>query len=407
MLCIINMMNISLIGAGYVGLITGIGFAKLNNTVSIIDLNSSLIKKLNNSDLPFYEPDLKEFINDKIVNENINYFDDYELGIDEHTDLVFVCVQTPTDLDSGKTDTRYIKSALEELKKLEKYDFIICIKSTVKSKLIEEICYQLDIDFNKIVFNPEFLREGSAFYDFFNPDRVVVGGHDTDAIEKCLYLYRDFDCELISTDPISSQMIKYLSNTYLALRLSFVNETYRLVEDNGGNPLEVLNAIGKDVRIGNNYFRPSPGWGGSCFPKDVKEVANSYQDQNNLPLISKILESNELQMEWFSENLLKIASLHKMNYIVLIGAAFKENTDDLRSSPTLKIYDKIKSKGINIIIFDKFINLNDEYLSISELDELKDNCLYVEMFPDLSKERKALLSQIESLNNIYLFKMWD
>ena len=138
------MMNISIIGAGYVGLITGIGFAKLNNRVSIIDLNTSLIEKLNNFELPFYEPDLQEYINDKLVIENINYCSQYELGIDKDTELVFVCVQTPTNLDSGKTDTRYIKSVLEKLKELEKYDFNICIKSTVKSQLVEEICNKIE-----------------------------------------------------------------------------------------------------------------------------------------------------------------------------------------------------------------------------------------------------------------------
>ena len=401
------MMNISIIGAGYVGLITGIGFAKLNNRVSIIDLNTSLIEKLNNFELPFYEPDLQEYINDKLVIENINYCSQYELGIDKDTELVFVCVQTPTNLDSGKTDTRYIKSVLEKLKELEKYDFNICIKSTVKSQLVEEICNKIDIDFNKIVFNPEFLREGSALDDFFNPDRVVVGGQDNDVIQKCLSLYKDFDCELISTDPISSQMIKYLSNTYLAMRLSFVNETYRLVKDNGGNPLEVLNAMGKDIRIGNNYFRPSPGWGGSCFPKDVKEVENSYNGQNELPLISKIIESNELQMDWFSENLFKIANHQDIDSIVLIGAAFKENTDDLRESPTLAIYDRLQNNGLNIAIFDKNIKLNSDYSFVAKLDDLKDNCLYVEMFPDVSDERKILISKIKSLNNTFMLKMWE
>ena len=401
------MMNISIIGAGYVGLITGIGFAKLNNKVSIIDLNKSLIKQLNNSEIPFYEPELKEFLNDKLVDNNINYFSEYELGIDEQTDFVFVCVQTPTNLETGKTDTKYIKSVLKKLKELEKYNFNICIKSTVKSILVEEICNEINIDFNKVIFNPEFLREGSAFFDFFNPDRVVVGGNDSEVVQKCLDLYRDFNCELISTDPTSSQMIKYLSNTYLALRLSFVNETYRLVEDNGGNPQEVINAIGKDSRIGNNYFRPSPGWGGSCFPKDVKEVENSYQNNNNLPLISKIIESNELQMDWFCENILKIATVKNINNIVLIGAAFKENTDDLRDSPTLKIYDRIQNSGVSIIIFDKNIDLTEDHHSISSFDDLKDNCLYVEMFPDVSDERKILISKIKSLNNTFMLKMWE
>ena len=191
------------------------------------------------------------------------------------------------------------------------------------------------------------------------------------------------------------------------MRLSFVNEAYRLANENGANPIEVINAIGLDKRVGNHYFRPSPGWGGSCFPKDVKEVVSSYQSNYELPLLSKIIESNELHMDWFSENLLKIAKQKNMHRIVLIGAAFKENTDDLRESPTLKIYNRLKTQDIDIIIYDKNINLNQEYTSIAELNDLKDNSVYVEMFPDSSEERKILISKIMSLSNIFLFNTWE
>ncbi len=401
------MMNISVIGAGYVGLISGIGFAKLNNKVSIIDIDTSLIKNLKNNKLPFYEPDLKKLINDKLVTENIGYFTEYALGINELTEMVFVCVQTPTDEETGKTDTTFLKSVLHNLKKLEKYKFNICIKSTVRSSLAKEICVEIGIDFNKVIFNPEFLREGSAFYDFFNPDRIVIGGYNKEVIQKCLDLYKDFECEKVSTDPESSQMIKYLSNSYLAMRLSFVNEAYRLADENSANPVEVLKAIGLDERIGSHYFRPSPGWGGSCFPKDVKEVVSSYQSKYDLPILSNIIKSNELQIDWFTENLLKIAQKKDINRIVLIGAAFKENTDDLRESPTLKIYKKLKTKDIDVVIYDKNIKLNEEYVSISELEDFKDNSIYVEMFPDSSEERELLLSKIKSLSNIFLFNIWE
>ena len=401
------MMNISIIGAGYVGLITGIGFAKLNNKVSIIDLNTSLIERLNKFELPFYEPDLQEYINDKLVIENINYCSEYELGIDKDTELVFVCVQTPTNLDSGNTETKFVESALEKLKKLENLNFNICIKSTIKSELVELLCEKLNIDFNKIIFNPEFLREGSAFYDFFNPDRIVIGGFDKNTIDDFSKIYDEFECKIVVTDPKSSQLIKYLSNTYLAMRLSFVNETYKLVQENAGDPLMVLESIGLDKRIGNHYFRPSPGWGGSCFPKDVKEVVSSYQDKYELPLISNILKSNDLQIDWFVEYLNRTSKEQNLTNIVLIGAPFKENTDDLRESPTLKIYNKLKSFNSNIAIFDSRVNLGSEYMSISTIEDLKENCLYVEMFPDESEDREVLISNIESLENTLVFKMWD
>ena len=401
------MMNISVIGAGYVGLITGIGFAKLNHQVSIVDLNDDLIKNLNENRPPFYEPELVDYLNDSNIRNNLFFSTSYQKSINENTDIVFVCVQTPTDPDTGKTKTDYISSVLTELKKIESFNFIICIKSTIKATLVEKISNEIDLDYKKIIFNPEFLREGSAFYDFFNPDRIVIGGSDQKGLNQCTELYESFDCEKIITDSNSSQMIKYLSNTYLAMRLSFVNETYRLVSEFNGNPEEVLNAIGKDKRIGNDYFRPSPGWGGSCFPKDVKEVISSFQMDYQLPIISEILRSNELHMAWFVDYILKIINEQSFENIVLIGAPFKENTDDLRESPSLKIYKLIEEKFKNVWILDFDIPLSKSFKAIKSLSELKDNTLYVEMFPDSSQNRNNIVNTIDKLMNSKIFRIWE
>ena len=401
------MMNISVIGAGYVGLITGIGFAKLNHQVSIVDLNDDLIKNLNENRPPFYEPELKDYLNDSNIRNNLFFSTSYQKSINENTDIVFVCVQTPTDPDTGKTKTDYISSVLTEIKKIESFNLIIFIKSTIKATLVEKISNEIDLDYKKIIFNPEFLREGSAFYDFFNPDRIVIGGSDQKGLNQCTELYESFDCEKIITDSNSSQMIKYLSNTYLAMRLSFVNETYRLVSEFNGNPEEVLNAIGKDKRIGNDYFRPSPGWGGSCFPKDVKEVISSFQIDYQLPIISEILRSNELHMEWFVDYILKIINEQSLENIVLIGAPFKENTDDLRESPSLKIYKLIEEKFKNVWILDFDISLSESFKAIKSLSELKDNTLYVEMIPDSSQNRNNIVNTIGKLINSKIFRIWE
>ena len=401
------MMNISVIGAGYVGLITGIGFAKLNHQVSIVDLNDDLIKNLNENRPPFFEPELVDYLNDSNIRNNLFFSTSYQKSINENTDIVFVCVQTPTDPDTGKTKTDYISSVLTELKKIESFNFIICIKSTIKANLVEKISNEIDLDYKKIIFNPEFLREGSAFYDFFNPDRIVIGGSDQKGLNQCTELYESFDCEKIITDSNSSQMIKYLSNTYLAMRLSFVNETYRLVSEFNGNPEEVLNAIGKDKRIGNDYFRPSPGWGGSCFPKDVKEVISSFQMDYQLPIISEILRSNELHMEWFVDYILNITNEQSLENIVLIGAPFKENTDDLRESPSLKIYKLIQEKFKNVWILDFDVSLSKSFKAIKSLSELKDNSLYVEMFPDSSQNRNNIINTIDKLKNSKIFRIWE
>ncbi len=401
------MMNISIIGAGYVGLITGIGFAKLGNQVSIIDLNDVLIQNLKNGKPPFYEPDLEEYLKKPDVIGNMSFFNNYEECINKETEIIFVCVQTPTDFQSGRTDTKYLKNVLSKLNDFKEQSFSICIKSTVNSKLIMNICEEIKLDYNKIIFNPEFLREGSALYDFFNPDRIVIGGSDKNSIEKCLNLYNEFECEKIITDSTSSQIIKYLSNTYLAMRLSFVNETYKLSSEFGGNPNQILDAIGKDKRIGNHYFRPSPGWGGSCFPKDVKEVINFFESDYQSPLISKIIESNESHMDWFADYLLLHLNEKNLRKIVLIGAPFKENTDDIRESPTLKIYDRIVKKFKNISILDLNIKLNKEYKLLSSIEDLEGDTLYVEMFPDSSDERLRLLEKINELSNSSVVKVWE
>ena len=401
------MMNISIIGAGYVGLITGIGFAKLGNQVSIIDLNDDLIQNLKNGKPPFYEPDLEEYFKKPDVIGNMSFFNNYEECINKETEIIFVCVQTPTDFLSGRTDTKYLKNVLSKLNDFKEHSFSICIKSTVNSKLIMNICEEIKLDYNKIIFNPEFLREGSALYDFFNPDRIVIGGSDKNSIEKCLNLYNEFECEKIITDSTSSQIIKYLSNTYLAMRLSFVNETYKLSSEFGGNPNQILDAIGKDKRIGNHYFRPSPGWGGSCFPKDVKEVINFFESDYQSPLISKIIESNESHMDWFADYLLLHLNEKNLRKIVLIGAPFKENTDDIRESPTLKIYDRIVKKFKNISILDLNIKLNKEYKLLSYIEDLEEDTLYVEMFPDSSDERLKILEKINELSNSSVVKVWE
>ena len=191
------------------------------------------------------------------------------------------------------------------------------------------------------------------------------------------------------------------------MRLSFVNETYKLSSEFGGNPNQILDAIGKDKRIGNHYFRPSPGWGGSCFPKDVKEVVNFFGSDSQSPLISKIIESNESHMDWFADYLLLHLNEKNLRKIVLIGAPFKENTDDMRESPTLKIYDRIVKKFKNIFILDLNIKLNKEYRLLSSIEDLEEDTLYVEMFPDSSDERFRLLEKINELSNSSVLKIWE
>jgi UDPglucose 6-dehydrogenase len=398
-------MNLVVIGTGYVGLVTGVGFASLGNTVDFIDLDEKKVAKLSNKQVPFYEPGLEEHFQNNETFSRMSFTSSYEEIDWESTDVAFICVQTPNNLETNSVDTRFLESAITEINSLNNTKLVVTVKSTIPPYEIEKVCNKVGMDKNEITFNPEFLREGTAIEDFFKPDRIVIGGNDPKKLSVLKELYISFDAELIETDPISSQLIKYLANTYLPLRLSFVNEAARLIDYSKGNQQDVLKGVGLDSRIGSHYFRPSPAWGGSCFPKDLIEVNNFYKEgEVILPLISNIVESNDIQTKWTVNKLTSILSNENINSVLLIGAAFKEDTDDLRNSPTLDIYKMLIQKGVNTFIYDEMVEL-DEYNSVDNLDDISDKTLVVLMYPI----KKALMEKIETIlteTNSILYTPW-
>ena len=398
-------MNLVVIGTGYVGLVTGVGFASLGNSVSFVDLDKNKVSKLKDKQVPFYEPGLEEHFQDNETFSRMSFTSSYEEIDWEDTDVAFICVQTPNNLETNSVDTRFLESAITEINNLNNPKLVVTVKSTIPPYEIEKVCNKVGMDKNEITFNPEFLREGTAIEDFFQPDRIVLGGNDPKKLSILRELYKGFDAELIETDPISSQLIKYLANTYLPLRLSFVNEAARLIDHSNGNQVDVLRGVGLDSRIGSHYFRPSPAWGGSCFPKDLIEVNNFYkQGEVILPIISNIIESNNIQTKWTVDKLTSILINENINSVLLIGAAFKEDTDDLRNSPTLDIYKMLHQKDINTFIYDEMVEL-DEYNSIDNLDDISEKTLVVLMYPI----KKTLMERIESIitdTNSILYTPW-
>mgnify|MGYP001073547463 FL=1 len=398
-------MNLVVIGTGYVGLVTGVGFASLGNSVSFVDLDENKVSKLKDKQVPFYEPGLEEHFQDNETFSRMSFTSSYEEIDWEDTDVAFICVQTPNNLETNSVDTRFLESAITEINNLNNPKLVVTVKSTIPPYEIEKVCNKVGMDKNEITFNPEFLREGTAIEDFFQPDRIVLGGNDPKKLSILRELYKGFDAELIETDPISSQLIKYLANTYLPLRLSFVNEAARLIDHSNGNQVDVLRGVGLDSRIGSHYFRPSPAWGGSCFPKDLIEVNNFYkQGEVILPIISNIIESNNIQTKWTVDKLTSILINENINSVLLIGAAFKEDTDDLRNSPTLDIYKMLHQKDINTFIYDEMVEL-DEYNSIDNLDDISEKTLVVLMYPI----KKTLMERIESIitdTNSILYTPW-
>ena len=398
-------MNLVVIGTGYVGLVTGVGFASLGNTVSFVDLDENKVSKLSNKKVPFYEPGLEEHFQNNETFSRMSFTSSYKDINWDNIDVTFICVQTPNNLETNSVDTRFLESAITEINNLNNPKLVVTVKSTIPPYEIEKVCNKVGMDKNEITFNPEFLREGTAIEDFFKPDRIVIGGNDPKKLSVLKELYSSFDAELIETDPISSQLIKYLANTYLPLRLSFVNEAARLIDYSKGNQQDVLKGIGLDSRIGSHYFRPSPAWGGSCFPKDLIEVNNFYkQGEVKLPIISNIIESNNIQTKWTVDKLTSILINENINSVLLIGAAFKEDTDDLRNSPTLDIYKMLIQKDVNTFIYDEMVELA-EYNSIDNLDDVSEKTLIVLMYPIKSTLMKKIESILNDSNSI-LYTPW-
>ncbi len=398
-------MNIVIVGTGYVGLVTGVGFAEQGHNVSFIDLDDTKIENLKNKQLPFFEPDLENFFLKEENFSRMSFNSSYSLLNWDKTEIVFICVQTPNKIETNSVDTKFLESAISEISKLENKEIVITVKSTIPPYEIENVCKNVGYDSELLTFNPEFLREGSAVYDFFNPDRIVIGGLNTEKTNKLQKLYEGYKAEIIITDPISSQLIKYLANTYLPMRLSFVNEATRLSSYSGANLIDVLKGIGLDSRIGSHYFRPSPSWGGSCFPKDLVEINNFYEkDKLNLPIISNIIESNNEHLNWTVNQLLSLKNNNNLEEIVLVGAAFKENTDDLRNSPTIDIYKILNDMGEKVTILDTEIDVSN-HCYISFVEDVASKSLISIMYP-LNADLDKKLLDYSSQNECIIYYPW-
>ncbi|MGA1390665.1 MAG: UDP-glucose dehydrogenase family protein [Candidatus Nanopelagicales bacterium] len=364
------MAKIGVVGAGYVGLTSAVCFAELGHDVIALDVDAKKITQLQNGSIPIYEPGLEDLLNKNIQNKKI-YFE-IEVSKLNDCDYVFLCVPTPQDTD-GAADLSYVLKAVRTLSKILKKNSILVTKSTVPVnswKSIELTLNRVDVD---IVSNPEFLREGSAISDFFNPDRIVVGCKNIDSAIKVAKLYKNELAEVISTDNTSAELIKYASNSFLALKLSFVNELAALCENVQANVIDVLRGFGKDQRIGEHFISPGPGWGGSCFPKDVKAL-NIISEQNlsAMSLLSATIESNQKTLKRMVDKIERILDNNLVEKkIALLGLAFKANTDDVRESPAVAIAERLSDRGAKVCAFDPKVKtlVNEKIIIAKDLDE--------------------------------------
>jgi UDPglucose 6-dehydrogenase len=351
------MAKICVIGTGYVGLVTGTCFADIGHQVTCLDIDQNRIYQLHQGIMPIYEPGLEQVVEQNVTGGRLNFTTDYSVAL-QGADFAFIAVGTPSD-DDGDADMRYVKQAVMSIAQHLDHPIIIVNKSTVPvgtgdwvAEIIQEMNGANTFPFS-VVSNPEFLREGSAVSDFMNPDRVVLGSTDRTAAEKVAALYEALRSPIMITDLRTAEMIKYASNAFLATRISFINEIANICESLGADVKEVARGMGMDQRIGPAFLDAGLGWGGSCFPKDVKALAHMAATHGAHPqLLQAVMNINQNQRQRAVEKLEKALDGLAGKTIGVLGLSFKPNTDDTRYSPALDIIRMLIAAGATVQGFD-------------------------------------------------------
>ncbi len=362
------MANICVIGgAGYVGLTTGACFADLGNSVVCLDVNQEKIANLRRGVLPIYEPGLEEMVVRNQDAGRLRFTDDYADALAD-AEFAFIAVDTPSDLDGG-ADLLHLREAAASIARAMRRPLIIVNKSTVPvgaGDLVAGIVAQnrtVDVPFS-VVSNPEFLREGTAIQDCLNPDRIILGASDRSAAERVAQLYQSLNAPILITDLHTAEMIKYASNSFLATKISFINEIAAICEKVGANVKEVSRGMGLDRRIGEAYLDAGLGWGGSCFPKDVRALeymaaANGCHPQ----LLRAVMDINRDQRRRLVQRIREALGGSLDNRRVgVLGLSFKPNTDDMRDAPSLTVIRQLQNEGAIVTAFDPVAMRNAEKL---------------------------------------------
>ncbi|MFN2466251.1 MAG: UDP-glucose/GDP-mannose dehydrogenase family protein [Candidatus Dormibacteria bacterium] len=351
------MSRIAVIGVGYVGLSTAASFADLGHEVSGYDIDSGRVAQLRRHRIPIFEPGLEELIERNSRAGRLTFTTSLEEALKE-TEFIFLAVGTPPDRRGG-ADLTALKAAARSIGEHLDHPMILVSKSTVPigtgdlvTEIVAEARPDQSVDF-AVVSNPEFLREGSAVADFMNPDRVVLGAHDRAAAERVADLYRPLDCPLLITDIYTAEMIKYASNAFLATKISFINEMARICEKLDADVTVVSEGMGMDKRIGPAFLDAGIGFGGSCFPKDVRALARMAQQMDYHPeLLLTVMEINHDMRKLVVQRLAEMLGGLRGQTIGLLGLAFKPNTDDLREAPSMEIIEDLLKRGARVQVYD-------------------------------------------------------
>ena len=377
-------MKLCMIGTGYVGLVSGVCFADLGNNVICVDKDLKKIDLLSRGKIPIYEPGLTELVNKNYKNKRLKFSSDLKKSIKE-SDIIFICVGTPTKKGGSSADLSQIFQVAKEISlSIDKFKIIVT-KSTVPVTTgdeIEKILLKKKSNKNKfsVVSNPEFLREGEAIRDFIFPDRIVVGSNDKKSNRLMNNLYAPLiskGAQYIHTSRRAAELIKYASNAFLATKITFINEIANLCEKTGINVEDISIGMGLDKRIGSRFLRAGPGYGGSCFPKDTKAIISTADKfKINLSVIKSVIKSNENRSNFLLNKVYKILNNKiKNKKITFLGVTFKANTDDMRDSSSLKMIPALLKKGAKVNYFDptglkkEFSNLKNVFY----IDNIKES----------------------------------
>ena len=353
-------MKLCMIGTGYVGLVSGACFSDIGNDVICVDKNENKINKLKDGEIPFYEPGLEELVFKNYKNKSLNFSTNLKNSV-KKSDIVFICVGTPTKKGGSAADLSQIYEVVKVISSSINNFKIIVTKSTVPVTTGDEIEKILSNKNNKsrfsVVSNPEFLREGEAIRDFIYPDRIVLGSNDkkSNRILKNLYLpLISKGANYINTSRRAAELIKYSSNAFLATKITFINEIANLCENAGINVEDISIGMGLDKRIGSRFLRVGPSYGGSCFPKDAKAIiSTAVKFKTNLSVIKSVIRSNEDRSKHILSRIFQILKNKVKNKkICFLGVTFKANTDDMRDTACLSMIPALSKKGAIIKYFD-------------------------------------------------------
>lgn len=346
------MAEICVVGTGYVGLSCGACLSSIGHNVTCVDIDQKKIESINRGEIPIMEKGLKELVDEGKTKGLLTFTTNPKVGL-ASAEFVFLCLATPQSED-GSADLSILMTAVESIASLVNPKAVLVIKSTVPIGTffdVEKVLQRPDVS---IASNPEFVREGSAVQDFLHPDRIVIGAVSKEVAHRVAAIFSDIDAPLLLTDPSSAEAIKHASNSFLALKLSYINAMAVICELYGADVLDVAKGIGLDHRIGPEFLFPGPGWGGSCFPKDTSALVHMAGSVGyKFGLLSEAIEVNNVVQERIVEKVLSSldGSLHGKK-IAIWGLTFKANTDDLRDSPAVQVVSRLLDLGAQVHCFD-------------------------------------------------------